>query len=173
MWHQAAQGTQAVWCKKQKTKHKCRNKKQIQKKLHRSLTARCLTDTQTVRCKIRRRNVHIKWTHTYESATVEKGKKWIQNFEDYKMILQICQSRNTPPKTKCRNCLTGDWWSGEGVGDKNMQMDGVCKYYKCLRSKSANVQSKTWHWDQLVKHRSGGERGHCKSGGKVKCGLVL
>ena len=78
------------------------------------------------------------------------------------MISQICQSRNTPPKTKCRNCLTGDWWSGEGVGDKNMQTDGVCKYCKyckCLRSKSANVQSKTWHWDQLVKHRSGGAGG--------------
>ena len=52
---------------------------------------------------------------------------------------------------------------------------GVCKYCKYLRGKSANVQSKTWHWDQLVKHQEWrGERpGHCKSGGKVKCGLVL
>ena len=67
------------------------------------------------------------------------------------MILQICQRRNTSPKTKCRNCLTGDWWSGEGVGDKKhangwcvqisevcthvgkMQTGGVCKYQKYVQ----------------------------------------
>ena len=52
---------------------------------------------------------------------------------------------------------------------------GVCKYCECLHSKSAKVRSKTWQWDQLVKHQEWGqwERGHCKSGGKVECGLVL
>ena len=63
---------------------------------------------------------------------------------------------------------------------KYVQCDksGVCKYCKqckCFHSKSAKVQSKTWQWDHLIKHQDcRGERlGHCKSGGKVKCGLVL
>ena len=118
MWHQAAQGTQAVWCKKQKTKHKCRNEKIDTKKIaQKSYSKVPDRHSNSMVQNTEKECTHYMNTYIYESATVEKGKKWIQNFDDYKMILQICQSRNTPPKTKCRNCLTGDWWSGEGVGD--------------------------------------------------------
>ena len=75
--------------------------------------------------------------NTFDSATVGKGKK---------MILQICQSRNVPPKTQCRNCLTGDWWSGEGVGDKKhangwcVQISEVCTHVtKVVCANTANI----------------------------------